>query len=843
MGLKVQARVIFAALACIMSCLPASAQTGSGQRDSLVRLVKAQSLELQEVRGQKLRKTVDATFLHNGTYLICDTALWNVDSKVINCWGNVKLMQEETELTSDKLDYFVDEDLAQFRGALVQLRNKKDNILRTRYLDYNTRDSVAIFKGGAAMRDESGQLIESDSGTYESARQFFTFTGNVDMFTDSVFVKTENLTYDSDRSIANFVTYIDFWKEDNMLSAGRGWYDRGLETFFFQGNVHGLTREQESWSDSLYFYRTTQNVMMLGNAHVQDTVRNVAGMANYIFYEDSLSRINMRRDAAVAVRTRQDEKIDTLYIGSDDLTYWTKKMCDIPESEMTMSKARLTEIMSDPVREYRRKAAEEAAAAAEQAAKERFDPNAPPKLPQKQDSRKEQKQDLAPEMQNPASDSIPPADSLAPADSSGSADSLVVEVPAPDTTKVGFLLANGNVRMFRTDMQVSCDSLRYCDLDSLARLFKNPIVWNEGNRQYSSDSLFVLLRDGGVDRASLMSNAFIITREDSVCFDQIKGTDVVAYFDTTSALSRFDALGGASALFYLKENDVFATVNKVESKMLSATFKDGDISHVYYFDSPKNDAYPVVQMPQSDKRMKGFNWAPEGRPKSKDDVTTLSLKPSERRDYEARPRTSFKQAEIYFPGYMPKVIKDIAEAAEIKRQRRAEAAKAGEAADSVAVADSLAAGSDSLAVSIPEKALADSVALADSLSMAAPADSMKTGGGLSETVSKSKAELRKEKQEDREQLRRLKVARRDARWAELDARDAAKAEAKAAKAKARKRARILREVLRQRKADAKDEVKLQKYIERYERQKARKGTETKIEDETAESERQAEQPA
>ena len=832
MGIKDKARVVLAALSLTLTCAPLSAQNDTEQKDSLVRLLKAQSLELQEKAGQALRKTVDATFLHNGTYLICDTALWNVDAKVINCWGNVKLMQEETELTSDKLDYFVDEDLAQFRGALVQLRNKKDNILRTRNLDYNTRDSVAIFRGGAAMRDQDGQIIESDSGTYESARQFFTFNGNVNMFTDSIFVKTDNLTYDSERSIANFVSYIDFWKDDNMLSAGRGWYDRGSETFFFQKDVHGLTENQESWCDSLYFYRTPQNVKMLGNAQVQDTTRGVAGLANYIFYEDSLSRVTMRDNAAVAVKTNQNEKIDTLYIGADNLTYWTKKMCDIPESEVKTSKSRLAEILSDPVREYRRKAAEEAARAAEEAARDNPDLQGPP-VP----ARKAKDQVPSP-ASAPAGPSAP-ADTLQPVDSVMTLDSVKVELPPPDTTRMGFLIANRNVKMFREYMPVRCDSLQYCDLDSIARLFKSPIVWNEGNRQYTSDSLAVLLRDGGVDRASLMSNAFIITQEDSICYDQIKGTDVVAYFDKESNLSRFDALGGATALFYLKEEETFATVNKVESKMLCATFKEGDIDHVYYFDQPQNDAFPVAQMNEDDKRMKGFNWTPEGRPASKDDITSLTMKPSERRAYESRPKALFKQTEIFFPGYIVEVYKGIAEA-RANRNRPKPADTTSVLTDSLAVAaDSLAAPLDSLGGISPVDSAAVSSQMPDSLAVVpAAADT------LSQAVpagAPSKADLRKEKQDQREQFRALRIARRDAKWRELDEKDAAKAAAKAEKALKKKRAATLKAVLRQRKQDGKDEIKLSKYIEQFEKRKARKGiTETKTEDETEESQQQPE---
>ena len=88
------------------------------ERDSLVFLLSSKSAQTVVIDDVSYRKVIGpARFLHNGTYLLCDTALWNVDSKVIDAWGNVSILQDETVLTSDNLKYLVDQDLAQFRGS------------------------------------------------------------------------------------------------------------------------------------------------------------------------------------------------------------------------------------------------------------------------------------------------------------------------------------------------------------------------------------------------------------------------------------------------------------------------------------------------------------------------------------------------------------------------------------------------------------------------------------------------------------------------------------------------------------------------------------------------------
>lgn len=826
------------------------------EEEKYVRLVKAQSVNIiTDADGKAFRKAVDATFLHNGTLLICDTAYWRVDENIINAKGNVRLSQEGTELTSEKLDYYVNDNLAQFRGGVVQLRDKENNILRTHFLDYNTADSVAVFSKGASMKDKDGQIIESLDGTYSSKAKLFTFEKDVNMFTDSVFIKTQALDYHTDSQKAVFRTYIDFWKDDNMLSASSGWYERNDEIFFFTGDVHGTTDKQETWCDSLYFYRIPNNVLMKGSIQLQDSLHNTTAVSRYLFYEDRLSTVTLRKEAAVAIVTEDElSQKDTLYFGADTLVYYTLRHCDIPKSELANSIARISEIMTDPVGEYRKKAAE-AAAKAQAEALEKVAGTRPglkpdaasKKQPEAVDepageSGEPETPDAQPETEAPKADNVAaPKDSIGvAADSLGVAadsvkvalDSLNVAVDslgmaadsvkvaldslnvtadsvsvAVDTTKYGFAFARGNVKIFRRDIQVRCDSMHYSDLDSIARFYKDPVIWNEENRQYYSDSLAVLIKKGRVDRASLMSNAFVVTQEDSLLYDQIKSAEIMAFFDSTSALRRFDALGGATAVFFLRENDRLATVNKVESKMLSGNFVNGNIDRIYYYDSPKNDAYPVVQFPQQERYLKGFRWIPELRPTGKQDITTLSIRPSQRKMYAERPRARFKQTDIYFPGYIKSVYASIdarerarVEAARKKREQQALEGKNDGVVDTLAVKDSTMVKLDSTAVTKVD-------------SLAAQVDSTSVDV-LQDSLSSKKSFIQKIKDKF-EQWRK----QREERWARLDERDAAREAAKKEKALKKQREKTRKELIERQKQERREKEILDKYIEYYEKQK------------------------
>lgn len=935
-------RKLFISVVTVLSTLTSlSAQENGSQKDSLVRLLSAQSMELIEKDGVDYRKvTGPARFLHNDTYLICDTALWNMSSNEIYAISNVKILQDQTVLTGDRLTYYIDRDLAEFRGTLVQLEDKDRNVLRTEHLDYNTKDSVAVFFNGGSMKDAEGQIIESRTGTYDSKIRTFTFNDRVNMFTDSVFVKSTTIVYDARTNVATFGFDTDTWQDDNMLSANGGWYDRGREIFLFRNNVHGMSDTQEGWADSLYYYRSSKNIELLGNAQVTDTTRDVSALAGRIFYTDSLSEVKLTRDPAViGVMKNAEDQPDTVYFGADTIFARTYMMFQVNESEIKNSKSRLEDLAVDAVQAYRQKAAKEAAEAAAKAMEN--DPNRP-KPNKKQtgetgaasggaaetsgaagaseseasesdasessdvseaDEASEKEGDVSETSESEASgengdeatdaaevaegaptdsltaktltsandstamaagaqaseaDSVShalasldqaadalqkPAGRLAHASDSlshiadtlshsadslaNAADSLTVaadSLSAPkDSTKLNFITAIKNVKMFRKDIQLACDSLVYNDLDSLVRMYEKPFVWNEGNRQYSADSIYAVIKDRAMQKASLMSNAFIIVKEDSLCFDQIRATEMLAYFDTTGALTRFDALGEANAVFYLQEDSVYATVNKSAAKMLSARFLNGELDKVYYFDAAKNDGYPVAQMTRDERVLKGFDWQIDACPRGKQDITTLSLRASERSSYSARPRATFEYTDRYYPGYIPGIMKQIREGkvakANAEARRKAAAQAKAAAADSLTVAgDSLSVAQDSLSLSPADslgtslQSVADSTkAATDSLSM--PSDSSSVNAPVLDPSALKKAQ--------RDSIRAAKIAAREAKWARLDSLDAAKAKAAADKKAAKLRAKKLKQLKALKAREEKENARLEKYKAAYLKQKER----------------------
>ena len=232
---------------------------------------------------------------------------------------------------------------------------------------------------------------------------------------------------------------------------------------------------------------------------------------------------------------------------------------------------------------------------------------------------------------------------------------LDAQIMRHDTCTVTFVEAWHNIKLYGKDYQGVCDSLIYTGIDSIARLYIEPVLWSDAKNQFLSDSIFIQIRNDSLYKADFINNAFIITQEDTVHYNQIKSTEMMAYFKKND-IWRFDALGGASLIFYMEEDSTYTMINQKECKILSALIKERKIERIRYYDQLKSDLLPIYDLPINKQRLRGFKWLEERRPKSREEVMPRAIRSSQRRRLKAEPMPEFKQTSLYFPDSMQHIV-------------------------------------------------------------------------------------------------------------------------------------------------------------------------------------------
>jgi len=188
------------------------------------------------------------------------------------------------------------------------------------------------------------------------------------------------------------------------------------------------------------------------------------------------------------------------------------------------------------------------------------------------------------------------------------------------TNEDGFRQINAyyGVKFFKSDLQGKCDSLFYSTADSVLRLYTSPVLWYDVN-QLSADYIEIRTKNNQIDQLFMENSAFIINREDSVKYNQIKGTTMLCYF-MESELRRINASGNGQTVYYVKNEEELIGVNLAESSDIIILFEDDQVSEIKFITMPVATLYPVEKAPENQMILEGFNWNELSRPKNKEEI-------------------------------------------------------------------------------------------------------------------------------------------------------------------------------------------------------------------------------
>lgn len=605
----------------------ASQQIQQIPEDRLLRLISANSAEVIQKDGKDLRKVSGpAQFLHNNTYIICDTAVWDVLSNTLDAKGNVQIIQNQTSLKSDFIHYIANESLAQVRGNLVELLDKEKNLLRTNFLDFYTKDSIGYFYEGGSVLDKSKNYIESMNGSYDAKLKKFKFYVNVRIKADSVIMKTDSVAYETNKALFTFLGKVHAWRDSSYLRADNGWYNRENEQFNFYKNAYIYTKDQEVWADDIFYDRNKGFSILKNNIQIVDTSQSTMFFADSARYVSKPMSFTLYKDPSAAYYSVEEGKADTLFLRADTLKYYSKAFSEIDSATVAQAKERVELSAKDPF----------------QTIVDAIESN------KKRPSSKKAVNNNVTQTSNSTKTDVKQE---AAVDSLSAKNLDTLSVPTPkvdsvkkfsfsDTTTIRFVQGFHNVKMHRSNIQGLCDSLVFSSLDSMARLYGKPILWNEEN-QFTADSMQFVVSGKSLTKAELLSSAYVISKEDSVHFNQIKSTDIIGYFKKND-IYRFDALGGVSLMFFIEEDSLITTMNQKECRVMKGLIKDRKIQKILYVQDVKSDAFPVYNLPINKQRLKGFNWSPEKRPKDRFAVCNRRIKLSEK-------ATALKEDKPIFP--------------------------------------------------------------------------------------------------------------------------------------------------------------------------------------------------
>ena len=177
------------------------------------------------------------------------------------------------------------------------------------------------------------------------------------------------------------------------------------------------------------------------------------------------------------------------------------------------------------------------------------------------------------------------------------------------------------VKFFRMDMQGMCDSLTWHSKDSSMTLYKNPVLWSYTN-QLTADTIILRMKNNQADSMIMRNSAFIISRDDTNKFNQVKGRDMIGYF-LNNELYKIRVIGNAETIYFAREDDrTMIGVNKAVSSNMLIFLEKNQLKSITYIEQPSATLYPEKEVSVHDLFLRDFKWLIAKRPLSKNDIFT-----------------------------------------------------------------------------------------------------------------------------------------------------------------------------------------------------------------------------
>ncbi len=199
---------------------------------------------------------------------------------------------------------------------------------------------------------------------------------------------------------------------------------------------------------------------------------------------------------------------------------------------------------------------------------------------------------------------------------SDSAWQLTVLDPSDTTNRNRYFQAWHRVRIFSDSLQAVCDSLFYSGVDSIFRMFHDPVAWANGT-QVTGDTIHLYTKNKEPERLHVFDNGLVVNRTPDDFYNQIKGNTINGYFKE-GVIDYMRAKGSAESIYYAQDQDsAYSGVNRSTADIIDFYFANKELNRVVFRSSVEGTMYPFRQVNHEDMRLRGFQWLEKRRPKTK----------------------------------------------------------------------------------------------------------------------------------------------------------------------------------------------------------------------------------
>ncbi len=199
------------------------------------------------------------------------------------------------------------------------------------------------------------------------------------------------------------------------------------------------------------------------------------------------------------------------------------------------------------------------------------------------------------------------------------ADSFFLYTYNIDTDSMYRLLhAYHKVRAFRVDVQAVCDSLVYDSRDSCTTMYKDPILWQEG-QQLLGEEIKAWRNDSTIDSIYVINQALSVERLDSVHYNQVASKEMYSYFEDGDPYMMIAERNVYVNYYPFDDDSLMIGMNHTESTEMKMWLVERKVQKIW-MPAATGTLYPLFLIPPKSLYLENFAWFDYVRPVDKDDI-------------------------------------------------------------------------------------------------------------------------------------------------------------------------------------------------------------------------------
>ena len=175
-----------------------------------------------------------------------------------------------------------------------------------------------------------------------------------------------------------------------------------------------------------------------------------------------------------------------------------------------------------------------------------------------------------------------------------------------------------HMRAYRRDLQAVCDSLVYDTRDSVLFMYRDPIIWQQGQQQLGEE-IRIFFNGEYIDSVQVLRQALSVEKIDSIHYNQVAGREMHTYFkDGEIYLSTSE--GNVFVNYYPFDDDsIMVELNHTETSLLKMYVKERKVDRIW-MPAATGVMYPIPLIPSNMYYLENFAWFDYIRPIDRYDI-------------------------------------------------------------------------------------------------------------------------------------------------------------------------------------------------------------------------------